>query len=304
MGCPAYVSCEGAGAVVRLNPDLSFDRTIGRPCDIAAEDAHCAGNEECLSKPQGLAVSPEGDVMVIDMDKSLRLGFEGTIRRFGLKKFKKTVEDGNITYVYDGEFAGSQEITKVMRKSEGMAVSESRGILFVAEEKPAMSEYGNKKKFRFVSAFDLESGTYLDKLYGVDFEDGKIVSGVFGNSVEGVAVFEKYLFAVSEKAGQVYVFDIDSGDPVGYFGTRAPYYCDDESDCVMDDDINYNEQSIMAGTALSHVKNSWENSELASPDGIHAVELASGEKRLAVVDQWNMRIVIYDLGALIDLIEK
>lgn len=297
-----YVSCEGAGVVVRLKPDLSYDQTIGRPCEITHLEYKWPENEDCLIKPQGLVVSGGGDVIVIDMDKSFRLGFKGDIRRFGLKKFRKTVDSGKVKYVYDREFARTQEITKVMRKSEGMVVSESRGILFIAEEKPLPSEYGNKSKFRYIAAFDLETGTYLDKLYGVHRDGDKIVSGVFENSVEGVAVYDKYLFGVSEKSGRVYIFDIDTGAPKGYFGSRAPYYCDDESDCVIDE-INYNEQSIIAGSALPHLKNSWENSELASPDGIDVVELPNGEKRLAVVDQWNMRIVIYDLGALIEIIE-
>lgn len=297
-----YVSCEGAGAIVRLKPDLSYDQTIGRPCEITHLEYHWPENEACLIKPQGIAVSAGGDVLVIDMDKSFRLGFEGGIRRFGLKRFNKTVDGGKVAYIYDREFARTQEMTRVMRKSEGMAVSDSRGVLFVAEEKPLASEYGNENKYRYVSAFDLETGIYLDKLYGVNLDSDKIVSGVFENSVEGVAVYGKYLFAVSEKAGSVYIFDIDTGAPKGYFGSRAPYYCDDHSDCVIEG-INYNEQSIIAGSALPHLKNSWENSELASPDGISVVVLPNGEKRLAVVDQWNMRIVIYDLGALIEIIE-
>ena len=297
-----YVSCEGAGVIVRLKPDLSYDQAIGQPCEITHLEYYWPENETCLIKPQGIAVSAGGDVLVIDMDKSFRLGFEGEIRRFGLKRFKKTVDGGKVEYIYDREFARSQEITKVMRKSEGMAVSESGSVLFVAEEKPLASEYGNKNKFRYISAFDLETGIYLNKLYGVDLNSDTIVSGVFENSVEGVAVYGKYLFAVGEKAGRVYIFDIDTGAPKGYFGTRAPYYCDDHSDCVIEG-INYNEQSIIAGSALPHIKNSWENSELASPDGIDVVVLSNGEKRLAVVDQWNMRIVIYDLGALIEILE-
>jgi len=287
--------------IVRLNPDLSYDRTIGRHCEIKDTEYYCPGNSDCLISPQGIIVSASGDVFIVDMDDSFRRGYGGKIRNFGFRKFSRTVENGNTRYVYDDEFAGTQEITKVMRKSEGMAISESRKILFVAEEKPLAAEFGNKKKHRYIAAFDLETGKYLDRLYGVDLEEGKIVSGLFKDSVEGVAAYGDYLFAVEEKKGRVYIFDIDTGEPMGYFGTRATYYFDDQSDCVIEGTI-YNEQSIIVGTALPHLKNSWEKNELASPDGISVIELPDGEKRLAIVDQWNMRIVYYNLDKILGLI--
>jgi len=137
----------------------------------------------------------------------------------------------------------------------------------------------------------------------VTLENGEIVAGDFTDSVEGVAVYKDFLFAVDEKAGSVFIFDIESGEMKGHFGCRAPFYCDDESNCEIDG-INYNEQTIIAGIAQPHLKNSWQNNELASPDGINVVELPDGKKRLAVVDQWNMRIVVYDLDEIINLINK
>ncbi len=298
-----YVSCEGSGVVVKLNPDLSFNQFIGKHCNIEDTEYYNSENEDCLIKPQGLVVSANGDVFVIDMDESFRRGENGQIRNFGFRKFKKVIESGTIKYIYDKDFADSQEITKVMRKSEGMAISESKNILFVAEEKPLASQFGNSNKFRYIAAFDLKTGKFLNKLYGVTFENEMIVSGHFNNSVEGVAVFNEYLFAVNEKAGSVFIFDTETGEIKGFFGKRAPYYCDDHSDCEMDG-INYNEQTIIAGIAMPHQKNNWKNSELASPDGVNVIELSSGEKRLAVVDQWNMRIVMYDLNEILNLIEK
>ncbi|MEN8193842.1 MAG: hypothetical protein ABFS12_13555 [Bacteroidota bacterium] len=297
-----YISCEGAGVIVRLNPDLSFDQFIGKFCDIKDTEYYCPENDNCLIKPQGLAVSAKGDVFVIDMEKSFRRGYDGSIRNFGFRKFKKTVENGTTKYVYDRDFATTQEITKVMRKSEGMAINESKGILFIAEEKPLPTEFGNKEKYRYIAAFDLKTGKYQEKLFGVTFKDGKIVSGIFKNSVEGVAVFENLLFGVDEKAGNVKIFDIETGESKGFFGKAAYYYCDDESDCVIEG-TNYNEQTIIAGTALPHLKNDWQKSELASPDGIIVTQLSDGKKRLAVVDQWNMRIVIYDLDQILNLID-
>ncbi len=298
-----YISCEGAGVIVRLNPDLSYDRTIGRHCEIKDTEYYCPGNAECLITPQGIIVSAGGDVFIIDMDDSFRRGHGGKIRNFGFRRFSRISERGVTRYAYDDDYADTQEITKVMRKSEGMAISESHGILFVAEEKPLAAEFGNINKYRYIAAFDLETGKYLNRLYGVDLEDGKIVSGLFKDSVEGVAVYGDYLFAVDEKAGRVYIFDIETGKPKGYFGTRAPYYCNYKSDCVIEG-TNYNEQSIIAGSALPHLKNKWESNELASPDGINVIELSNGEKRLAVVDQWNMRIVYYDLDEILGLIGK
>ena len=163
-----YVSCEGAGVIVRLNPDLSYDRTIGRHCAIRDTEYYCPGNSDCLITPQGIVVSAEGDVFIIDMDDSFRRGHGGKIRNFGFRRFSRITEKGSTRYAYDYDFAGTQEITKVMRKSEGMAISESRRILFVAEEKPLATEFGNKKKYRYIAAFDLETGKYLDRLYGVE----------------------------------------------------------------------------------------------------------------------------------------
>jgi len=298
-----YVSCEGSGVVVRMNPDLTFNQFIGKSCDIKDTEYYCPENENCLVNPQGLAASANGDVFVIDMEKSFRRGADGNIRNFGFRKFKKITEKSGTKYVFDKEFANTQEITKVMRKSEGMAISESKNILFIAEEKPIPSQFENVNRFRYVAAFDLKSGKFLNKLYGVTLENSEIVAGDFTDSVEGVAVYMDYLFAVDEKAGSVFIFDIESGEMKGHFGSRAPFYCDDESNCEIDG-INYNEQTIIAGIAQPHLKNSWQNNELASPDGINVVELPDGKKRLAVVDQWNMRIVVYDLDEIINLINK
>jgi hypothetical protein len=298
-----YVSCEGSGVVVRLNPDLTFNQFIGKYCNIKDTEYYCPENENCLVNPQGLAVSANGDVFIIDMEKSFRRGANGNIRNFGFRKFKKITKVNETKYIYDKDFANTQEVTKVMRKSEGMSISESKNILFVAEEKPLPSQFENVNRKRYIAAFDLQSGKFLNKLYGVTLENSEIVAGNFTDSVEGVAVYMNYLFAVDEKAGKVFVFNIDTGEMKGHFGNRAPFYCDDESNCEIDG-INYNEQSIIAGTALPHLKNNWENNELASPDGVNVIELSNGKKRLAVVDQWNMRIVIYDLDEILNLIEN
>jgi hypothetical protein len=292
-----YVSLEGAGVVARFNQDLEFDQLIGQDCNISAKDYYKYKNRNCLLNPQGLIVNATGDIFVIDMAKKV---FKvGDQRNFGFKKFKQVRKKNRVVYKYDRKFARSQEITKVMRKSEGMVIDEKRGILYIAEEKPYKDQFKNNKKKRYVAAFDLETGKFLNILYGVTMEDGNIVDGYFYDSVEGLALLDDHLFVVDEKAGKVYIFNIESGNCLGSIGKRAYYYCDDESDCVIDG-INYNEQSIIAGTAVPHLINNWHKNEIASPDGVSVIELDDGSKRLAVVDQWNSRILIYDLDEILN----
>ncbi|MBC8184073.1 hypothetical protein H8E88_23525 [candidate division KSB1 bacterium] len=293
-----YVSLEAAGVIVRLKPDLTFDQLIGEHCDIKDTEYYCPSNENCLITPQGLIVSPNGDVFIIDMDDSFRRGADGNIRNFGFRKFKKIFKNGKTTYQFDKKFAATQEITKVMRKSEGMAIDFAKGLLFVAEEKPLKDQFNNLDKKRYIAAFDLKTGKFLNKLYGVILKKESIVDGVFDDSIEGLCIFENYLFAVDEKGGCVRAFNIDTGDYLGFWGHRAYYYCDDHSDCEIEG-VNYNEQTIIAGKAIPHLKNNWKKNELASPDGISVTVLKDGSKRLAVVDQWNSRIVIYDLDQII-----
>ena len=180
-----------------------------------------------------------------------------------------------------------------------MVIDEKRGLLLIAEEKPSTDQFGNSKKKRYVAIFELKTGKFLNKLYGVNREDGSIVDGYFYDSVEGLALLDDNLFVVDEKAGKVYLFDIESGNCLGSIGKRAYYYCDDESDCVIDG-INYNEQSIIVGTAVPHLKNKLHKNEIASPDGVSVIELEDGTKRLAVVDQWNSRILIYNLDVILN----
>lgn len=293
-----YISLEGVGHIARLTPDLKFDQFIGHPCNVSAEDYYSEENDGCLIKPQGLTVSENGDIYIIDMAK--KIFKKNGKRNFGFRKFKKIFEGEDVTYKYDQLFAQTQEITKVMRKSEGMAISTDQSTLFIAEEKPHKSQFGNVNKYRYIAAFDLKTGKFLNKLFGVTIENNSIVDGVFNNSVEGVCVYEDMLFAVDEKGGKIVIFDIPSGMYLSSLGKRAYYYCDDHSDCIIDG-INYNEQSIIAGTAFPHLKNDWQKNELASPDGISAITLPNGNKKLAIVDQWNSRIVVYDLN---DIIEK
>ena len=287
-----YVSLEGAGVVARLNPDLSLDQFIGYKGRVSSDEYYHPENDGLLINPQGIMVSKSGDVFVADMAKDVFR--KQKVYNFGFRKFKKNQTEAGTTYSYDREFANTQEVTRIMRKSEGLAISEERGLLFVAEEKPQKDQFGNEQKFRFVGVFDLETGMFKNRLIGVEMSAGKIISGYCDDSIEGLSVLGDYLFAVVEKDGRVDCYNIDSGERVQHFGVPAPFYCDDESDCVIDS-VNYNEQNIMAGGAQVHLLNDWQKNELASPDGICAVKLESGEELLAVVDQWNSRILTYNL---------
>ena len=291
-----YVSLEGVGTIARFTPEMEFDQFIGYQGKVASEEYYLAENDGLLMMPQGIMASHSGDIFVIDMSK--KIFKKDGIRNFGFRKFKQIESDKGVNYVYDTDFAKTQEITTIMRKSEGMAISTERNLLFIAEEKPSKNQFGNKGKFRYIGVFDLSTGKFLDRLIGVNMQDGVIIDGTCNESIEGLAVFGDYLFAVAEKDGRVDCYNIDTGERVTHFGSRAPYYCDDESDCIMDG-INYNEQSIIAGTAQVHLLNDWKQNELASPDGISVIQLETGERRLAVVDQWNSRILLYDLDRVL-----
>lgn len=291
-----YISLEGAGRIARFTSDMHLDQLIGYPGQVSAEDYYLPQNDGLLMKPQGVIVSGAGNVYVIDMAKDVFQ--KGEIRNFGFRKFKKVLTGEDVTYEYDKEFAATQEITTIMRKSEGMAISEEKGLLFVAEEKPSIDQFGNTSKFRYIAVFDLQTGKFKDRLIGVTMENGAIIDGTTDESIEGLSVLGEHLYAVAEKAGRVDCYDIDSGKRVLNFGTRAPFYCDDESDCFIEG-VNYNEQSIIAGTAQVHLLNDWKQNELASPDGVSTVELNNGETRLAVVDQWNSRVLLYDLEQIV-----
>tara|TARA_B100001750_G_scaffold202466_1_gene177758 strand:+ start:332 stop:1534 length:1203 start_codon:yes stop_codon:yes gene_type:complete len=291
-----YITLEYAGMVARFNPDLTLDQFIGKKCDITVDNYYKPGNDSCLFAPQGLIVGKNGDIYVIDM--SQKVFTKNEVRNFGFRKFKQVKNDDAISYIYDSEFADTQEITKVMRKSEGMAISSDQNTLFIAEEKPQKTQFGNISKKRYIAAFDLKSGRFLNRLIGVTMENNSIVDGYFNDSVEGICVVGDNIFAVDEKAGRFYIFDIQSGQCKGFLGKQASYYCDDNSDCVIDG-INYNEQTIMTGNAKPHLKNTWQENEFASPDGISAIVLPDGSGRIAVVDQWNSRVLVYDLDKIL-----
>jgi len=295
-----YITLEGVGRVARFKPDLTLDQYIGRPITVSADEYYQPKNDGGLIKPQGIIAAANGDLYVIDMAKNIFQ--EREKRNFGFRKFKKVIKGNVVSYVYDDDFNRTQEITKVMRKSEGMAISEDQTTLYIAEEKPISKQFGNVNKMRYIAAFDLESGRFQDRLLGVTIENDSITGGYFNDSVEGLSVFGKYLIAVDEKAGKIYFFDIDSGECRAFLGERAYFYCDDNSNCIIDG-INYNEQAIMAGVAMPHLKNDWRKNELASPDGLSAIVLVDGSSRMAVVDQWNSRVVVYDLGLVLQGIE-
>jgi len=291
-----YITLEDAGTIARFTADMQFDQFIGHQGQVPAKDYYLPENDGLLMKPQGIIVAARGDVYVVDMAKKV---FEKDgVRNFGFRRFNKVSTALGDTFVYDTRFAKTQEITRVMRKSEGMAISEKQGLLFVAEEKPSKTQFGNADKYRYIGVFDAQTGVFMDRLIGVTLDVGVIVSGYCSESIEGLAVAGDILFAVAEKAGRIDCYDIASGKRVTHFGSAAPYYCDDESDCVIDG-VNYNEQAIIAGTAKVHLLNDWHHNELASPDGICSVTLKNGQSQLAVVDQWNSRILHYDLDQIL-----
>ncbi len=113
-------------------------------------------------KPQGIIVSESGDVYVIDMAK--KIFKQDGVRNFGFRKFKQVSATNGVTFIYDQAFAATQEITTIMRKSEGMAIAEDRGLIFIAEEKPSQDQFSNDGEYRYIGVFDLASGTFMDRL--------------------------------------------------------------------------------------------------------------------------------------------
>ena len=109
---------------------------------------------------------------------------------FGFRKFYQSTKSDKTVYLYDRGFAQSQEISAIMRKSEGMAIDPDQKTLYLAEEKPEKSQFGNLKKMRYIAAFDLETGRFLNRLFGVSVINDSIVEGVFRKAVEGISVFE------------------------------------------------------------------------------------------------------------------
>ena len=298
-----YISLEDGGVIVRLNPDLTLNCQIGtHSCDYVPETFYDADRSDFLCHPQGLTVTPSGDVFIVDMNPDT-FNRDG-IRRFGIRKFTPTEVNGKTVYKPDLQFAATQEITKTMHKSEGMYPIPDRNLLLVAEEKPSAKEFGNDKKYRYVAVFDLTTGKFLNRFYGVDYQNGKITKGYIRSSIEGVVVWKNHVFMVDESGGRVWVFNLDSGALEGHWGEPAYWYCDDESDCVREDGINYNEQTIIAGTAVPYLKNDWRKNELASPDGINlTLYSTNSELHMGVIDQWNSRVLVYDLNQILKLLK-
>jgi|GEM_PF-293979 len=295
-----YITLEGASRIARFNPEMDFVQFIGTPGQLTAENYYDEENSGILMMPQGLIVSSQGEVFVVDMAQDV---FDSDERRsYRIRKFKPVKENDNVIYQEDLVFARSQEITTIMNKSEGMALAEEEGLLLIAEEKASSTQFGtgikNPDKYRYIGVFDMQTGKFKDRLIGVTIENGKILDGHHYDSIEGLAVIDNFLFVVDEKKGKVYIYDVISGTLLGDFGQAAYWYCDDHSDCVIDG-INYNEQTIEAGIAKPHLLNDWKNNELASPDGVSVETLDDGTRRLAVVDQWNSRILYYDLDELL-----
>ena len=68
---------------------------------------------------------------------------------------------------------------------------------------------------RCIKVFHRETGNYTDRIIG--YPD------LFKRDVEGLAIYQNFLFAINEEVGQVMVFDLTKEPPrlIGYFGKKG-----------------------------------------------------------------------------------
>lgn len=151
--------------------------------------------DDGFKKLNGLACDSNKRIYAVDGEK-------GDVRRYLLPDFKP--DPG-------WQFQARRPDNKPMlNRSEGIAIDEKTGTLFVTSEWDGI-----------IHAFNLETGQWLGKTIGcrADVLTGKPVGhSVFQQSVEGLAIIDGYLLAVDEgqedqsasRAGHVLVFDLSS----------------------------------------------------------------------------------------------
>jgi len=153
---------------------------------------------EGFKKLCGMACDSKERLYIVD-------GYLGEVRRY-LPDFKPDSSWKFQRKRSDNEF--------ILRRTEGIAIDESSGMLFLTSEWDGM-----------IHAFKLETGQWLGKSIGrgTDAFTGKpLGQSVFSASVEGLAILDNYLLAVDEgqaspsmnHSGHLLIFDLRS--PVLY----------------------------------------------------------------------------------------
>lgn len=227
----------------------------------------------------GVAVDSKGRVYVVDALRNEVLRFNPDGAPDKTWNFEKARADGD-TYLHG---------------CDGIAIDEAVGDLFVASEKDAV-----------VEVFDWETGAYKNLTIGASKDASGKPSGkrVFFGSVRGMTVAHRRLLAVDESAGHIQVFDLKLLDafntgldgyatpqPIrsagyqGFFG-RAPLFdFEDKTDTELQRKVKSGE--IIPGQANPP-------GHFCSPGSIAShTDRASGETYIAIADQCNYRIVVY-----------
>ena len=144
-----------------------------------------------FSRLNGLACDSKKRIYVVDGDK-------GDVRRYLLPDLKP---DPSWKF---------QTNKPVLNRSEGIAIDEKTGTLFLASERDGI-----------IHVFSPETGQWLGKTIGrrtAPLTGKPLGQSVFQSSVEGLAVMGDYLFAVDEgyadpaanRTGHLLVFDLSS----------------------------------------------------------------------------------------------
>jgi len=151
--------------------------------------------DDGFKKLNGLACDSKKRIYAVDGEK-------GDVRRYLLPDFKPDPK---------WQFQARRPDNKpILNRSEGIAIDETTGTLFLTSEWDGM-----------IHAFNLETGQWLGKTIGcrTDVQTGQPVGhSVFQHSVEGLAIIGGYVLAVDEgredpsagQPGHVLVFDLSS----------------------------------------------------------------------------------------------
>jgi len=235
-----------------------------------------------LTKIGGLTVDSKARVYVVDAlgNDVLRFNADGAPDKAW--KFDKSRADGD-TYLHG---------------SEGIAIDEAGGNLFVASEKDAVIE-----------VFDWETGAHKNRLVGASKDNSGKPAGkrVFLGPVTGLTVARQRLLAVDNSAGHIQIFDLAGPDAFntdlagygapqsnrsgrasgyqGFLGHAPRVDFGDETNTEL-------QRQVKAGSIIPGQTNP--PGHFCSPGAIAShTDRASGETYIAVTDQCNYRIVVY-----------
>ena len=210
--------------------------------------------EQQFQKLGGIAIDSRGRVYIVDAQRNDVSRFNSDETLDQTFKFEQKRVDGD-TYLHG---------------SEGVAIDEAEGNLFVASEKDSL-----------IQVFDLETGAYKHKLIGASLDGAEKPAGkhVFFGPVEGLTLARRHLLAVDEGAGHIQLFDLDQPDA---FNSDLARYAAPQP----------NRPGGYRGFFGHGPPNP--PGHFCSPDAIASYsDPASGEVYIAIADECNYRLVVF-----------